>query len=59
MEGPRIQELFSSCGWMAQLVLSIHWNPKEVGSNVSEEMDLPMKWEGQAAEARDCFLVCP
>lgn len=28
---------------MSQLVFSSHWNPKEVGSDDGEEMDLPVK----------------
>ncbi|EGV96134.1 hypothetical protein I79_012842 [Cricetulus griseus] len=40
MESPRIQQLFIPPGWMSQLVFIICQNP-EIGSNSSEEMDLP------------------
>lgn len=30
---------------MTQLILSRHWNPKEIGSNVSKGMDLPVRQE--------------
>jgi hypothetical protein len=35
--------LFSSQGCISQLVFSTQQNPKEVGSNASERMDLIMK----------------
>lgn len=30
-------------GWVSQLVFNIHYNPKEINSNVSEWMDLPVR----------------
>lgn len=48
----------SSCsgGWMSWLVLSIHQNPKEAGSNVSEGMDSS---EGKQASSKSFSLTCP
>lgn len=40
MESPRIQWLFIPQDQMSELLFSIHWNPGEVGSNVSERKDL-------------------
>lgn len=40
MESSRIQHLFSSQDWVFQKVFSILWNPEEVGSNISEGIDL-------------------
>jgi hypothetical protein len=43
----------SSCSvpqsWVSQLVICVSWNPKDVGSNASEGMDVLAKW-GQAGE---------
>jgi hypothetical protein len=43
MKGLRIQYLLSPQDWMCHLVFSIHWNPEEVGFNVSEKMDKPAR----------------
>lgn len=40
---PRIQYLVSPRDWVSQLVFITLWNPKEVGSNASEVMDLPAR----------------
>ena len=56
-EGPRIQQLFSPCSWMPQLLFSMCWNPEEVGSNASEGMDLPARQE--QAKRASSLLPCP
>lgn len=35
--------VFSLWGWMSQMIFSLYGNPKEVGSNPSEGMDLEAK----------------
>lgn len=42
-EIPRIQLLLSLWDWMFQLAFITCQNPKEVDSNISEGMDLPMR----------------
>lgn len=40
---------------MSQLAFSIRWNPKEVGSNTSEGMDLLVR--GEQAKRKASFVV--
>lgn len=39
-EDPTIHALFRPRDWMSQLLLSVHRNPTEVGSDASEGVDL-------------------
>ena len=49
------EEKFSPQSWMSQLVFNLFWNFKEVGSNASEEMDLPVS-EGKEQRIIGVFL---
>ena len=42
---------------MSQLVFSICWNPKEVGSNASEGMDLPERLRAEMQAKNKSFLL--
>lgn len=60
MENPRNQWLFSSPGWLSQLVLCKCVNPEEAGSNISEGMppgymNLPLRLRASRQKAKAAF----
>lgn len=44
-------------GWMSQLVFSIHWNPKEVGSDNKEMAQIPFTTATEILTKTRCFLA--
>lgn len=52
MENLVIQLLFSLQDWVSQLVFSTSWNPEDVDSNASEEMNFLTWWEQTGKEQK-------
>lgn len=49
--------VFSPWDWISQMVIIIYQNPKEMGFNVSEGIDSPMKGSKQA-NSKSSLLPC-